>query len=143
MVAVVAGSDIKEAELLTFCAGFLEPRKVPSRIAVAAELPKGRSGKVIISEARQLLEQAQGAPASAAAKTGDIEMRLLDLAANCFKVDRARLSLSSTPHDITGWDSLAHMEFVVALETAFGKRLSARDVVALDRLDKALALITG
>ena len=48
---------------------------------------------------------------------------------------------TSSPADITGWDSLAHMEFVVAIEAEFGIVLSALDIMGLTRLDKALPLV--
>lgn len=136
LVAVVAAENLSEAALLEFCGNALEPRKIPSRIAIVQELPKGRSGKIMIDEVRKLLDHPEATNAGASI---DAESRLLDLAATCFKTDRSRLTLRSTPQDIVGWDSLAHMEFVVAVESAFGVRFSPRDIITLDRLEKALA----
>ena len=67
--------------------------------------------------------------------------RLLHVASVCFKTERSALSLASMPRDVPGWDSLAHLEFVCALEKEFSLQLTARDIMSLDRLDKALALV--
>lgn len=135
---VVADDEVDEAALQEWCAGRLEPRKQPSRLQRVPALPRGRSGKVVLEEARALLAAVAAAPAGAAREDGELAERLLDVAARSFRVPRERISLASTPADVPGWDSLAHMEFVVALEEAFGIRLSPMDIMALNRLDKAL-----
>jgi len=138
LVALVAASNTDEQTLLEFCKGSMEPRKVPSRIVIVDELPKGRSGKVVIDEARAMFEQ----PAKAKSSGGsDAASRLLDIASQCFRVDRNQIRLSATPQDVVGWDSLAHMEFVVSVESEFGVSFSPREVMGLDRLDKVLALL--
>lgn len=68
--------------------------------------------------------------------------RVLQIASVCFKTERSALSLDSIPRDVAGWDSLAHLEFVCALEQEFCLRLTARDIMSLDRLDKALELVS-
>jgi long-chain acyl-CoA synthetase len=134
---VVAADELDIAALQAFCATQLEPRKLPSRLQQVAALPRGRSGKVLLEEARTLLE---AVPAEVAEVSREaVAERLLQVAARCFKLPRERVSLASTPADVMGWDSLAHMELVVAIEEEFGVQLSARDIMALNRIDKALA----
>jgi long-chain acyl-CoA synthetase len=89
----------------------------------------------------------RGAPAAVAPgqfgdSLGSHVERLLQLASSCFKTERSALSLASIPRDVPGWDSLAHLEFVCALEKEFSVRLTAREIMSLDRLDKALELVS-
>ena len=143
LVAVVGGTGVAEAELIEFAAQRLEPRKVPSRILVVAQVPKGRSGKASLPDARALFDQQELlASVERSAGEGDAEARLLSIAQRCFRMELSALSLSLSPEDALGWDSMAHMEFVMALEQEFGVELSPRDVMSIDRLDKALALVS-
>ncbi|MCV7167435.1 AMP-binding protein [Mycobacterium stomatepiae] len=142
LVALVVARDVAVSELHEYCAMHLEPRKLPTRIVIVPKLPRGRSGKVLLDQASTMVAAAEVShSASAGGSTGAIEDRLLDVAARCFKQPRAALRLTSSPEDISGWDSLAHMEFVVAIEAEFGIELSARDIMGLTRLDKALPLV--
>ena len=145
LVAMAGASGVSEDELLRYCAEHLEPRKVPSRILVSAELPKGRSGKVSLPDARQLyddLERAGGvSPTADRRGDADVRLRVFEIAAGCFRVDAASLDAGYGPQDVLGWDSMAHMNFVIALEEAFGLEFTPREVMSIDRLDKAVSIV--
>lgn len=145
LVAVVGSGAATEKELIEFATQRLEPRKVPSRILVVDALPKGRSGKAALPEVRVLFASLEKDPRTSTMNGHnlDAEQRLLGIAERCFRTERSAISLSSSPADLLGWDSMAHMEFVISLEDEFGVKLSPRDVMAIDRLDKALALVSG
>jgi long-chain acyl-CoA synthetase len=137
---VVVESNLDAEQLRAHCAARLEAWKVPTRIEIVDGLPRGRSGKVMIEAARDML----GSAASATNPHGpgaDAAERLLKVAAASFKTEPGKLGLHSTPEDVPGWDSLAHMQLVGALEKEFGVQLHARDIMALDRLDKALKMV--
>ena len=137
---VVVESDINAEQLRAHCAARLEAWKVPTRIEIVDALPRGRSGKVMIEAARGML----GNTASAIEghdPAADVVERVLKVAAASFKTEPGKLGLHSTPEDVPGWDSLAHMQLVGALEKEFGVQLHARDIMALDRLDKALKMV--
>lgn len=135
---VVCAEECDTTSLQAFCASQLEPRKVPSRLQRVDELPRGRSGKVMIDAALALFESTPSdSPASPDGNQALAE-RVLDITARCLRVERASLSMSQGPDDIPGWDSLAHLELVVALENELGLQFSARDIMSLDRLDKVL-----
>ncbi len=136
--AVVADEAVSNETLLAYCADHLESRKLPTRIERVAALPRGLSGKVLIGHVRDLLK---GPEVSLAVAAEDLTERLLQVAAACFKTSRARLSLSSIPREVPGWDSLAHLELICALEQEFDVKLGTREIMSLDRLDKALPLI--
>jgi long-chain acyl-CoA synthetase len=143
LVSVVGSANATERGLIQFAVERLEPRKIPSRIVVVEEVPKGRSGKPVLEDVRALFDaiEARGKVAGAAAEQ-NVEQRLLAVAERCFRTDRSTLTLNSSPHDLLGWDSMAHMEFVISLEDEFQVKLTPREVISIDRLDKALALVT-
>lgn len=142
LVAVVGSASATEKELIRFAAGRLEPRKVPSRILVVEQVPKARSGKAALPEVRALFAATEDeAKGGRRAIDETVQQRLLAVAERCFRADRSALTLSSSPHDLLGWDSMAHMEFVIGLEDEFQVKLSPREVMSIDRLDKALALV--
>jgi long-chain acyl-CoA synthetase len=137
LLALAVSTSADEAELLRHCSEILEPRKVPSRILVVEALPKGRSGKVVIADARKLFDH----PTFAIPSSGDVGARLLGIAARTFKLDPQKLRLTSTPDDVLGWDSLAHLDFVTAVEAEFGIRLTPRQIMGLTTIGKALEFI--
>ena len=142
VAAVVVLDPSGDVEVLrAFCAGQMEAWKVPTRIVSVPALPRGRSGKVTLEAARALLVAPISSGLAAEMAPQDASDRLLKIAAATFKIDPSKLGLHSTPRDVPGWDSLAHMELVSALETEFGVKLTARDIMALDRIDKALAMV--
>ncbi len=139
LTAVVAADEgVSEADLLAWCREKLETRKVPGRLVVVGELPKGRTGKVLLEEVRALAHRSAEAPAAGG---GDAQARVLRTAAMVFKSDPARLTLASSPEDVAGWDSLAHLELIAALEEEFGVSLAPRQIMALDSLGKALTYV--
>ena len=50
-----------------------------------------------------------------------------------FDADELRISPETTATDIDGWDSMAHINLVVAIEKHFGVKFSASDIAALGR----------
>ena len=126
---VAADASVSPEQLMIFCRERLEARKVPSRIVVTTELPTGRSGKVMIDEARAL-----AATSGTTAGTVDIDALVLKTAAEMFGVEASRLSLATTPQSVVGWDSLAHLNLVFAIEEAFDIKLTPREIMGLDSL---------
>jgi len=124
-----------EAALTTYCRQNLESFKVPGRIQIVPALPKGPSGKVVIEQVRRLATEETDAAAT------DRMSTILKLAARCFRTDVELLTAQSTAATTPGWDSLGHLELVVALETAFSVRLSPADIVDLTSLAAADRII--
>ncbi|MDQ0465755.1 long-chain acyl-CoA synthetase [Caulobacter ginsengisoli] len=128
---VAAEAEVTAEQLLAFCRDRLEPRKTPGRIVMTTDLPKGRSGKVILDEARALAASEAATRSNAGS---NIEQRLLKVAAEVFGVEADGLSLDSSPRTVGGWDSLAHLNLVFAAEEAFAIQLSPRQIMKLDSL---------
>jgi len=133
-VVLVPGSSTSQDELAGWCKDRLAYYKVPQRVHIFAELPKGRSGKVVVEEAKKM---ADGAGVSGKKAGGGVRERVLLAAAETFRTPVCELSEFSTTADIAGWDSLAHLQFVVALEEAFGVRLDPSDIIRMDSIGEA------
>jgi len=61
----------------------------------------------------------------------DDAARVRRVVADVLGVDAAMLSDDSNPDTIPSWDSLAHLNLVVALEQEFGVALSPDDVLEM------------
>jgi acyl carrier protein len=73
--------------------------------------------------------------------TRDDELEVYRLAASAFGVDARDLGPGSDPETVKGWDSFAHIDFLVALEKAFAVRLSPKDVMTVRTLGDAVAIL--
>lgn len=136
-VVLRPGMTADAAQLLAHCAAALSAHELPRTIHFAATLPRTSSGKVI-AEALRLSLQAGPADASAG---GDVGAQVHALAAELFRIPAERLTLASGPANTDGWDSLAHLNFVLAIEARFGLRFSATDVVRMETLGATIDLI--
>jgi acyl carrier protein len=47
----------------------------------------------------------------------------------------------TTSDDVPGWDSLAHVSFIAAVEREFGMRFSIGEVAALDSIGDLVTLV--
>lgn len=70
-----------------------------------------------------------------------IEERLTKVFRKVFQNDSIRLSHEMTSENIPGWDSLTHIDLIVAVEKEFGIRFTTREVSGLQRVGELLALI--
>jgi hypothetical protein len=50
-------------------------------------------------------------------------------------VEKNVLSLSTSSQDLPSWDSLAHLNIIVSVESAIGFKLSNQDVVSITSLN--------
>lgn len=137
-VAFYANAGATETDLVAFCRARLAHHKVPQRIHIFPELPKGPSGKVIIPQARQMALEAGSGKTS----TGQgLRAKVIGAAAASFKTDASEITSYSRPQEIAGWDSLAHLQFIVALEEAFSIRLEPADIVRISSIADAERIV--
>lgn len=141
-VVVAEGSDADEASLMAACRQVLTDYKVPKAIALVAGLPRGAAGKVPIPEARKLFEEHRSRP-RARAETGTVRERIRSLASRTFHVPLGTLQDDDGPNRTPGWDSFAHLAFIVGLESAFGVRLSNAEVLEIRSLGSAEQLVVS
>ncbi len=137
-VAAETGAAIDIAGLVAHCRAVLPDYKVPRRVVVVQELPRGASGKVRLEAVRELV-----APPEAAVEDENLEAAVLEIAETCFQLPAATLTLEAKPDETRGWDSLGHLQLVAALEQRFGVALTTREILALDSLRSAVRIVAG
>lgn len=64
-----------------------------------------------------------------------------DIAANVFRQPADGLSEEASPETIATWNSLAHVEFLMALEVEFGQKFSPRDIMSISNLGQAVRVL--
>ena len=136
-VVLRPGMDADNQQLLQHCAQHLGAHELPKRINFTGQLPRTPSGKVITAQLQQALSLT---PLEASAH-GNQEEDIYALAAELFHLPARALKPESGPANTPGWDSLAHINFVIGLETLFKIRLSPSDVVHMETMDATVRLI--
>ena len=137
-VVPVANATPTEAELLAHCRLFLPAYKLPRRIIFLGAFPYGPSGKVRTEALRELCLSAT----SAALREGDTPTeRIMNLAKDIFRAHAGELSTYSGPDNTMGWDSLAHIDFITAIEAEFSISLNDRDIAGITHLGAAAEVV--
>jgi len=141
LVALVERSDVAldENDVIGWARERLSAYKVPKEVGFTAELPYGPSGKVRLKDAREIFE---GLRAASVVDGGNVVERVTAIAASTFKQPDTSLSPGSGPHNTPGWDSLAHISFVVALEAAFSIKIATGQIMAMQSLDDASTIVS-
>lgn len=70
----------------------------------------------------------------------DIE-KLLPIFRNIFDDEDLIITDLTTAKDIDGWDSLAHIRLIVAIEKSFGLSFSASEISELKNVGEMISLI--
>jgi acyl carrier protein len=68
--------------------------------------------------------------------------RVRDLAADVFSVHRERIRPESSPDDIENWDSLRHLNLVLALEQEFKIEFTPEEIEQLLSIELIVALVS-
>ena len=136
-VVLRPGMEADQQQLLQHCAQHLGTHELPKRISLTGQLPRTPSGKVITAQLQHALSLA---PKEANAH-GNQQEDIFALAASLFNLPADVLKGDSGPANTPGWDSLAHINFVIGLETLFKVRLSPSDVVHMETMDATVQLI--
>ena len=71
----------------------------------------------------------------------DFMSRLVGVFQQVFGDDTLSLSPSTTAQDVEGWDSLMHINLIVAVEREFKVRFTTREITALQNVGDLLGLI--
>ena len=67
--------------------------------------------------------------------------QLLPIFRNVFDCYDLDINLSTSAQDIEGWDSLAHIRLVVAIEKSFSLRFSAAEISDIENVGRIVELI--
>jgi acyl carrier protein len=71
----------------------------------------------------------------------NITKQLAPIFRNVFDDDNLVIDVSTTAQDVDGWDSLAHIRLIVAIEKSFGLRFSAAEISAVENVGQMAELI--
>lgn len=71
----------------------------------------------------------------------DVLARLNTIFTEVFDDDTIVVGLESTANDIEGWDSLTHMNLIMAVESAFGVRFALGELQSLKNVGNLVSLI--
>jgi acyl-CoA synthetase (AMP-forming)/AMP-acid ligase II/acyl carrier protein len=126
------GQTASEQQLIAHCTAALSPHKVPRIMAIVDELPRNPAGKILV-------DQLRAATASLDTSTGgasetDIFAVIQQLAAREFGIVASSLRLASEPAITPGWNSLAHINLVTSVESAFDVAFGAADILRFHNL---------
>jgi long-chain acyl-CoA synthetase len=137
----VSGEDV-----IAYCRTKLSKEKIPSEVLVLEELPRGPAGKVALPEVKGIIARSR-APSPLRSELPvhgpkeSIAVRVLELAADSFNMPVAELSLDSQPETTSGWTSLAHVGYLVALESEFGITIPPIDMLSINTIGDAVRFI--
>ena len=140
------GAGVTADDVVAYCRTNLSREKVPSQVFVVEDLPRGPAGKVALPQVRKLVAELLKGTSDRAAPSppsgrSDVAARVLELAARSFATPAAALSPDSEPETTAGWTSLAHVDFLVALEAEFGITISPTDMLSITSLADVIDLI--
>jgi acyl carrier protein len=66
---------------------------------------------------------------------------LHEVASEILKVSASELSDDSGPKNLKAWDSLKHIELVMAIEMNYGIQFAASEIMLIDSLGSARAML--
>jgi acyl carrier protein len=71
----------------------------------------------------------------------DLKPRVMTIVSRVFRVPLSQVNESSSPETIASWDSLLHMQLVLALEEEFKVQFGADDIIRMQRVDHILDVL--
>jgi acyl carrier protein len=73
----------------------------------------------------------------------EVLARLANIVRDVLDNDDVELSMETVPTDVEGWDSLAHVSIVVAVERAFKVRFTTQQIEKLQSVGDIVRLAGG
>jgi len=71
----------------------------------------------------------------------NIEKQVLQTASDVFGVSEAQLTMASSPSTIEGWDSVQHLNLVLAIEQVAGISIDPEDIEQIKTLGDVVKII--
>ncbi|QXE90689.1 acyl carrier protein [Geomonas subterranea] len=73
----------------------------------------------------------------------ELQEQLNEVFCQVFDDEDIRITPATTADDIDGWDSLSHVNLIVAVESTFGIRFSQKEVLTFKNVGDLLACIAS
>jgi long-chain acyl-CoA synthetase len=139
-LAAGAGGRPSEEDIAAHFLKHASPEKLPREFHFFDDLPRGPAGKVVKAELARLIAERRAATRHES-HAGGLRERVLQVAAQAFKCPAAGLTEAATAQTVEGWTSLAHVEFLMALEQEFSFTMQPEDILRIDSIGDAVALV--
>jgi len=145
VVACIIADDIHEITASDVSEFFLKQaarEKLPREFYFMSEFPRGPAGKVILDELRARIDRAaEESQDNVFPDDASLKSVVTSLAARIFKIPSEQLGFDASPETVASWNSLAHVEFLMALEVEFGERFTPREIMSIANLGQAIAVL--
>ncbi len=123
------GRTVVEQEIVERFLEIASREILPREIHILDDLPRGPAGKVIIDELKEIVNGVRRD--GGGGKDGGVAEKVYALAAQNFRSPVDDLSPDSNPENTEGWTSLAHIDFLLSLETEFAVTMTPRDIMSI------------
>jgi len=130
-------STADEKRIIEHCRSKLSEYKVPRNICFTQELPRGASGKIILRKAKDLFSQLQ-TENRPFYKNEDLGEVVISIAEKVFCAKN--LDLNSGNQNVEGWDSLGHLNFILALEEVLDIRIPPAEIFSIQSIGDAVKI---
>jgi acyl carrier protein len=75
--------------------------------------------------------------------TSPVFERVRGIAADVLKVPGAAITAETSPESIEAWDSLQHLNLILALEQEFDVQFEPEEIDRMNRIDRILLVVQG
>ena len=75
--------------------------------------------------------------------TSPVFERVRGIAADVLQVPETAITPESRPESIEGWDSVQHLNLVLALEEAFAVQFDPEEIDGMSSIDRIVSVIEG
>ena len=73
----------------------------------------------------------------------DVQEKVIQVLVNIFQVSADKISTKTTPDNVEKWDSMNHINMILALEQEFGIRYDEEQVVSMLSVGEIIDVIKG
>lgn len=140
VVAAVTGKNIDTDLLSKEFLNHGTVQSLPRQIHVIdGDFPRGPAGKVILRDLQELI--AKESSTQTEKESHNLETQILTIAAKSFKCPVEDLHMESTAETTKGWNSLAHVEFLLNLEKECGVKIEPKDIMSVRSIGDAMRVV--
>ena len=73
----------------------------------------------------------------------DVQEKVIQVLVNIFQVSADKISTKTTPDNVEKWDSMNHINMILALEQEFGIRYDEEQVVSMLSVEEIIDVTKG
>lgn len=140
LVAVYTSSkNVLSAEIESYALKNLESEKVPTKYIQLDQIPKGLSGK---ANKPALLALISKSSADHTSKADNISQGVKAAASKAFNKKIETIENYHNSKILDGWDSLAHLDFIVNLESIFDIKLKTAKIMTMNSIQTAINVVS-